>query len=312
MNIVESLIKILVAPGSGLFITRNEYIAELASVLPFFILKKEIVQNSYTELASAELKRLPTVDGVKLTENFNSTDLDENTIAYHRVKGTITSDSYWRLSTKQLQKDLIAADNNENISGHMIHISSGGGEAWYLDQLAETMRAIEKPMHSFIEKVCGSGGYYIASQSDFVSASTPFDIIGCIGTMTSFMDIQPMFEKWGMRFIEEYATNSDLKNKKYNDLIAGNPEQYIREELDPLRDKFVSDVKLKREKIAALPDDHPVLRGETFHAENSIENGLIDAVENWSSALQRIHEAAIKYKDTQKNRNQALQIIINP
>ncbi len=234
-----------------------------------------------------------------------------NTVAYHRITGIITADSYWRFSTKQLQKDLLAAESNDNISAHLLHVSSGGGEAWYLDQLAATIRQLEKPVHSFIERVCGSAAYYIASQSDFISASTDYDLVGCIGTMTSLMDLQPMFEKWGVKFIEEYATKSDLKNKKYLDLLHGNPDQYIKEELDPLRDKFVDDVKLCREEIAELPEDHPVLRGETYYANKSIKNGLIDVVESFAAAIHRVHDAGTSYSTRVANRKQALQIFNN-
>lgn len=309
MNSIASLIRILTDTNSGLFITQNEYISELASLLPYFLTKREITSEAYIVASKKKLQELNITGSVKLTDDYTSTELDLNTLAYHRVFGTITADSDWRVSTKQLQRNLIAADANNNISGHFVHISSGGGEAWYLDQLAETMRSINKPIHAYIERVCGSAAYYIASQSDFISASTPFDLIGCIGTMVSFMDMKPMFEKWGMKFIEEYATNSDLKNKKYNDLLKGSPGQFIREELDPLRDKFVADVKLCRETIAKLPEDHPVLHGETFYASKSIENGLIDAVEPFGAALQRANDAALEWNKKNFNRKQALQIL---
>lgn len=309
MNSIASLIRILTDTSSGLFITQNEYISELASLLPYFFTKREITSEKYIDASKKRFKELQIVDNIKLTDDYTSTELDINTLAYHRVFGAITAESYWRVSTKDLQRNLIAADANNNISGHFIHISSGGGEAWYLDQLAETMRSINKPMHAYIERVCGSAAYYIASQTDFISASTPFDLIGCIGTMVSFMDMKPMFEKWGMKFIEEYATNSDLKNKKYNDLMSGSPDQFIREELDPLRDKFVADVKLCRDKIAKLPEDHPVLHGETFYASKSIENGLIDAIDTFAQALQRANEAAFEWNKKDMNRKQALQIL---
>ncbi|MDD4636024.1 MAG: S49 family peptidase [Bacteroidales bacterium] len=309
MNSIAELIRILTAADSRLFITRNEYIAELASLVPFFLAKKEIVSDTYAQESRNELEKITHQNGIKLTDDYSAVDLDVNTLAYYRIFGTITSSSYSRVSTKQLQRDLIAADGNDNISGHFLHISSGGGEAWFLDQLAETMRSINKPVHAFIERVCGSAAYYIASQSDYISASTPYDLIGCIGTMTSFMDIQPLLEKWGVKFIEEYASKSDLKNKKYNDLLHGNPEQYIREELDPLRDKFVGDVKLMRDKIAKLPEDHPLLHGETFYANKSIDNGLIDIVEPFSAALQRAYDAAILWNSTNTIRKKALQNI---
>lgn len=309
MNSIASLIRILTDTNSGLFITQNEYISELASLLPYFLTKREITSEAYIDVSKKKFQELHVTGNIKLTDDYTSTELDLNTLAYHRVFGTITADSYWRVSTKQLQRNLIAADANNNISGHFVHISSGGGEAWYLDQLAETMRSINKPIHAYIERVCGSAAYYIASQSDFISAATPFDLVGCIGTMVSFMDLKPLFEKWGVKFIEEYATNSDLKNKKYNDLLKGSPGQFIREELDPLRDKFVSDVKLCREVIAKLPEDDPVLHGETFYASKSIKNGLIDIVEPFGAALQRVYNAALEWNKKNLKRKQALQIL---
>ena len=307
MNSVTSLINILTGPA--LFIRHDEYISELASLVPFFITKQELPESNYEKISRKKLKELDIEGSIKVTDEYTSTELDTNTLAYHHVFGTITSESNWRFSTKGLQKNLFAAEANENISGHFLHISSGGGQAWYLEQLAETLRSLEKPVHAFIERVCASAAYYIASQSDFISAATPFDVIGSIGVMTSYMDLTPMLEKWGIKFIEEYGTNSDLKNKKYNDLRTGKPEQYIKEELDPIRDRFVSDVKLGRSEIAKLPDDHPILRGETFYANIATKNGLIDSVENFSVALKRTHDAAIAWSNKKNDRKKALQIL---
>lgn len=309
MNHLESLIRILASFDSRLLMTRNEYIAELASIIPFLLAKKDIAGETYSKVIDLEFKSMKIRSDIKVTNNPQSEELEPNTLAYHRVRGMITSDSDWRFSSKQLQRNILAAESNPNISGHFFHISSGGGEAWYLDQLAKTIRETTKPRRGFMEKICGSAGYYIASQTEFISAATPFDLVGCMGTMISFMDIQPMFEKWGMKFIEEYANNSDLKNKKYNDLRTGKPEQFINEELDPLRDQFVADVKLCRPTIAALPEDHPVLRGETYYADKAIENGLIDIIEPFDAALERAYEAATAWHNENDKRRKALRYL---
>lgn len=311
MNHIESIIRILASVDSQLLMTRNEYIAELAALIPFFLSKKGITDQTYNQAINLEFQAMKIRSEVRITNNPQSEEIEQNTLAYHRVRGMITSDSEWRLSTKQLQKDIIHAEANQNISGHFFHISSGGGEAYFLDQLAQTIREATKPTFGFIEKVCGSAGYYIASQTSHISAATPYDLVGCIGTMISIMDVQPMFEKWGMKFIEEYASNSDLKNKKYSDLIEGKPEQFINEELDPLRDKFVSDVKLCRSTIAALPEDHAVLRGETYYAGKALEyrNGLVDVIEPFHSAIERAYAAATTWNTENNKRRKALRYI---
>ena len=311
MEQITSLINILASSDSRLFITREQYMAELAVVIPFFLSKKEISGKTFREVADDDFVNLNKKSECPITNDFVSDSIPEDSIAYHRVRGTITAESCWRFSTKQLQADILQAESNDKISAHFFHVTSGGGEAWYLDQLAKTMREAVKPTFGFIEKVAGSAGYYIASQTGYVSAATPYDLIGCIGTMVSFMDLQPMLEKFGINFIEEYAKYSDLKNKKYNDLRTGKPDQFITEELDPLRDRFVTDVKSMRPVINALPEDHPVLRGETFYAEKSIENGLIDSIETIDIALRRAYDAGKTWSANQNKRRRAIQYL-NP
>lgn len=312
MNHVEYLIRILASVDSRLFMTRNEYIAELAALVPFFLSKKEITnEHGYNDLAHQDFMKVAGTTAIPVTDDYASLDIAKNTLAYYRIRGMITSDSSWRASTKQLEKYVLAADENDNISGHFMHISSGGGEAWYLDQLASSIRNLNKPVHALIEKVGGSAAYYIASQASHVSATTPYDLVGCIGTMVSIVDMDPMFKKWGVNFIQEYAKQSDLKNKKYEDLIDGKPEQFITEELDPLRDQFVADVKIKRSVIASLPEDHPVLRGETYYAGKALAdgNGLIDAIEPLNAALERAHAAATAWNAENEKRRKALRYI---
>ncbi len=309
MNQFEAIIRVLVSPDSRLLMTRREFIAELAALVPFFLSRKEITGDTYAAAVDKDFKKMKIRAGIKVTNNPHNEELESNTLAYYRIKGMITADSCWRVSTKELQGDIITAEANPNISGHFFHINSGGGEAWFLDQLAATIRQCNKPTFAFIEKICGSAAYYIASQAGHISVATPFDLIGCIGTMVSITDIEPMLEKWGVKFIQEYATNSDLKNKKYNDLLDGQPQQFITEELDPLRDQFVADVKVCRPAIAALPEDHPVLRGETYYANKSIENGLIDVIEPFDAALERTYAAATVWNTENDKRRKALRYI---
>lgn len=308
MNAVTDLIQILASTDTSLLMRHKDYIAEIAAIAPFFISNKKVVTPLYNKRVENELKKLTSNTPIHLTNKFESEELAENSLAYHRVMGTITANSHlYYFSSKQMQRDLLEAERNPNISAHFIHISSGGGEAWYLEELAKTIRTLEKPSFAFIEKVAASAGYYIASQTNHITCATNFDMVGCIGTMVGFMDIQPLLEKWGIKFIEEIATQSDLKNKKYKDLREGKPKQYIEEELNPVAQQFIDDVKLGRPKIAELPENHPLLRGETFYANKSLENGLIDTIEPFGIAIERAYSAGVTWKQKQDTRRKAIQ-----
>lgn len=229
---------------------------------------KQAIENA---VARQQTDNPPSLVGY----DFDSPELPDNSVAYHRVWGIITSDSRYYFSSKQLEADLLAADANPQITSHLLHVNSPGGEAYYLDRLDETMRSLHKPVITLYEKAC-SAAYNIACHGQRVYATTAFDFVGCIGTMTSFHDFEPYYESLGIKLIEAKATKSDLKNKIFDDLKDGKPKQYIEEVLNPLNDSFLSTVKSHRKKLADLDDDAPVLRGETFFTQAALEIGLAD------------------------------------
>lgn len=92
------------------------------------------------QLICSKISQRDDTKEVQLTDEFDSPSLADETIAYHRVFGVVTANSYWYFSSKQMEQDIVAAENNPQISAHLLHINSPGGEAWYMDRLSETLR----------------------------------------------------------------------------------------------------------------------------------------------------------------------------
>ncbi len=313
MNSRLQVLQLLTSHCSRLLISEDEYREALLHFVPLIsdigtsIYKDDI---KYKEVVHCELESISSGNNIYLSDDFNSDELNPGTLAYHRIRGLITSGSYWYFSTKEFEQDLLRAEVNPNITCHFVHITSGGGEAWYLDRLSDTIRSLSKPFYVLIEKTCGSAAYYIGCHGAVIRTLTQNDTIGCIGTMISFWDLEPYFETLGLKKIEEYATGSDLKNKKYNDLRHDKPEQFINEELDPLQIQFKDEVKKCRKQIRTLPDDHPVLRGETYLGSTAKDVGLIDGLCTFNEAIEEAHALGKKWQDSvSKQRNRALSLI---
>ena len=237
---------------------------------------------------------------INLTDEFASPELKENTVAYHRVFGVVTSSSQWYFSSKQLQQDFLDAENNPNICAHLLHIDSHGGEAWYMDRLSETLRSAKKPVVAIYEEYCASAAYYIGCHASKLYATTDHDFVGCIGTMCSFWDFEPYFKKLGINKVTAKATNSQLKNKVFDDLREGKPEQYIKDVLDPMNVQFLSEVKAMRPKLAELEDDAPALQGESFYTSQAEEVGLIDGKRTLAEAVMEAASLGEAYVGTQR------------
>jgi ClpP class serine protease len=298
--------------ASRLLITREQYLEALCEVAPLSWSTPEEGDHAptFSEVCRRDAERLSKGKELPVTANYADTSIPQNSLAYYRIKGMIlASESSWRFSTKQFQVDMVAADANPAIIAHFVHVNSGGGEAWYLDRAAETMKGLRKPVYALVEKYACSAAYYLIVNAGTIRALTQNDIIGSVGTMVSFMDIQPALEKMGVKFIEEYATKSDLKNKKFNDLTSGKPKQYIQDELDPLQAQFEAEVRSARRQLSALPEDSPAVRGETYDAIRAIDIGLIDGITTMDSAIEEAHNLGVEWARKNHQRQYALTLI---
>lgn len=268
---------------------------------------------SYTDetqtIAADFTKKMEEKTHINISADYGNPEIEENSIAYHRVFGPIIADDSWRwyFSTKRYIENIKAAEANPQINAHFVHGSTGGGEAWLLDAAFEALRDAKKPKIFLGEKVVASAGLFIAAPADKIYTINKFDTWGSLGTMIYFLDIIPYYLKMGIKEVEEYATKSDLKNKKFNDLKKGgkDAQNYIKSELDPLQEDFEASVRSVRPIIAGLPENHPVVRGETYATKEAIEYGLVDELSTLENAIQDCYNRGMKWKGKQKAHNNA-------
>lgn len=260
---------------------------------------------SYEEISANMAQDLTAVAGevdptINVTNQFNETDIPSNSIGYHRMFGPILADDdyyRWYFSTKRFIRDVKAVENNPKFIGHLLHSNTGGGEAWMLEKAHEVVKNTKKPFFEFIEKKDCSAGLFIGSASDERHSYTVNDTHGSLGTMVAFMNLKPYFEGMGVAFVEEYAERSNLKNKKFNDLANGKPEQYIKEELNPLQEQFETAVRNAIPALAKLDDKHPLWHGETFDSQRALEIGLITSISELEDVVIKLHKAGMKHAD---------------
>ncbi|MEG1935352.1 MAG: S49 family peptidase, partial [Rikenellaceae bacterium] len=232
---------------------------------------------------SEDIAAPQNTDSSDVTSDFTPALID-NGVAYYRINGFIGYESDYTNSLSNLETSIKEAENNSNISLHFFHINSFGGEAYYNERIASLIRSLSKTTYCLIERNCCSAGYYLASQCNRIVASTSYDYIGSIGTMTVLYDDRKYFDKAGVQFITIKATKSDLKNKLTEDAIDGKTGEYIARLIDPFQKQFEKDVRF-RKKLSKLPEDHEVFRGQVYLATEALAVGLIDAIADSKEAV---------------------------
>ena len=266
---------------------------------------------TYQELCENTCKKLAEETNIPLTVDYTDVDIENEAIAYYRIKGMIMGESSWWFSTKQFNEDIQAAEANPMIMAHFIHANSGGGDTWMLDEAFQTLMKATKPVITIVERVAASACLYLVCPSSKIYAATQNEIIGSIGSMVGFWNLDGYWESMGAKKVEQYASKSDLKNKKINDLINGKPERFIKDELDPLQQQFEAAFRKARPKAGALPEDHPLFRGETFSTQAATDLFVIDGQKSFKEALNQAYQLGITYVGKQREKNKALNFINN-
>lgn len=236
--------------------------------------------------------------GVSSNNYSNNSKADEKYVMVYPIKSAIYkyNQECGPRGTKHHQKVLQEYLNDPLCAGVVLDIDSGGGQVAGTPEFYDFLKSASKPVHTYTDGMLCSAAYYIASATNSITANPRADAIGSIGTMVSFVDLTGYYEKQGAKVITEYATKSTGKNKAFRDLLAGNPETYILNELDPITDTFINDVKATRSTITDT-----VFDGSTYNAEDALQMGLIDQVGQITYVIQSIFNADKKPNNNSKS-----------
>jgi len=114
--------------------------------------------------------------------------------------------------SQSILSDIKQSDQNPSIRSILLVVDSPGGQVTGTDLLADAIAKCETPVVAYIEGMAASAAYWIVSGAKRIIASSDLDRIGSIGTMLLVEDLQPAFEKLGVKFHEIYASLSTEKN----------------------------------------------------------------------------------------------------
>jgi protease-4 len=228
----------------------------------------------------------------------NENTLTEGSVAHMRLRGPVIKYSQFcgPRGTSDYAQELNSLATDSNCIGCVFEIESGGGEYFAVKPLADAIKnfAQQKPLIVLAGDFLCSAAYYLAIYGTEVWYQHPKAIIGSIGTMISFADVRPYFEKQGVVFHDIYATASSLKNQTHIQAQKGNYKPIIAKMLDPINDDFMGDVKMLRGK--ALSNNKAILQGETFFGNEALSLGMVDAAGTLKGAVARVRELAAKPK----------------
>jgi signal peptide peptidase SppA len=197
-------------------------------------------------------------------------------------------------STVRVRRHLRAAARDPQISGVMIVVDSPGGSVAGTRDLAEDIAAVAriKPVHVYVDGMCCSAAMWASSQASVISAG-PDAIVGSIGTYMPVYD----FSGWAK---QEGIAVYLVKEGEFKG--AGTPGTEITDEqlaewkrtITSLNAQFVGQIatglRISSKRAKELND------GRVHVGEEAKAMGLVTYVENIDAAMNRMEDAAAKWR----------------
>lgn len=256
--------------------------------------------NPATILNGTEVKKISAyaispkaINGTQYSYRDGFSNAPKNSVAVIRISGVLMKDDQncGPIGMETIGKIIKEADSNPNIDGIVLQIDSPGGTVDGTETLGNIVRNAQKPVVTFVDGQMCSAALWIGSSADEVIASTDTDEVGSVGVMVQFADMQPFFEKQGVAFHTIKASTSIDKVKTWEDLRAGKYDDYIKEILDPLDEKFMNTI---RANCPNVKDNY--ITGKVFFARD-VMGVYVNSIGTIDNAILRASELASAKKN---------------
>lgn len=217
----------------------------------------------------------------------SSQDIPQGSIAHVKLKGVMrTREGLSSRSINQVTGELQDAYSNPNISGVILEVDSGGGEALAGTMLRNAIKERTKPVLAYVHNAA-SAAYKGIAGSDRIVTSGKESQVGSIGTMVQVN--RKELDWYTTNILEVYAETSQNKNLEFRELQRGNIKPLI-ERLNKVDGFFIDAVKEDRKLTGNEETVADTVSGRIFDAVEARERGLVDATSTFNGAVESLRQ----------------------
>lgn len=183
---------------------------------------------------------------------------------------------------------------NPKIKAILIKMDCPGGASGTSQAISQEIQSLKKkynkPIITLVENICASGGYYIASTTDYI-ISPPSAILGSIGTSFQYLfQLKEFIENYKIKYKAITAGKYKTTTDPFVD-ITPDQEQMLQLLLDDSYKQFTEDVSKNRK--LTLNTKEKWAEGKIFTGNQALALGLIDEIGSPYNAEQIIREKAL-------------------
>jgi len=183
-------------------------------------------------------------------------------------------------SYESLIAQLEAANSNPEIHTVLLRLETPGGSANGAQEVYDALRALNKPVHAYVDGYCYSAGYYLASACESITASSVSAGAGSIGCIMATWDTSAADEKAGYkRVVIRSGPHKALgvQGEAITDSVRAELQRDCNAYAAAFRDAVQAGRGFTNEQTDA------VATGRCFLGNEAKTLGLIDGIQSWSA-----------------------------
>jgi len=165
------------------------------------------------------------------------------------------------------------AKKDKTIQGVIFKINSPGGTVVGSKEIGNAIKKLGKPSVSVIREVGASGGYWIASATDYIIADE-MSITGSIGVVGAGLEFSGLMEKYGVAYNRLIAGEFKDTGTPYREM-TDEEKSIMLGKLALIHDAFIKEIASNRNM--SYDAVKKVANGEFYLGVQAKEFGLIDS-----------------------------------
>jgi protease-4 len=178
------------------------------------------------------------------------------------------------------------ANRDKSVKAILLDINSPGGSVVASDEIARAIKESEKPVVAWLSEIAASGGYYIASASDFIIADRA-SVVGSIGVISIFPEYSKLLEKIGVNFtivkggeFKDFSTGYRPMTEEEKEMLEG----IVLEIYDQFLEEVANNRNLTVEYVSSIAE------GKIYTGKKAKELNLIDEIGGRDLAINKAAE----------------------
>ncbi len=192
--------------------------------------------------------------------------------------------------SEEIATTIESLDEREDIGAVVFVINSPGGSVVATHEVYDAIKNLEKPKVAYFRETAASGGYYIATGTDYI-ISDPDAITGSIGVVATVTQMSGLLDKLGVNV-------TSITSGEHKDI--GSPFRNMTDEenailqavVDEIYQEFESVVIENRGKRLDRTQFAEITDGRILTGRQAVKIGLVDKTGNKKDAIMKAAELA--------------------